>query len=413
MMNLSQQDLNMLDSDRVYLKFSQTDLQQAEPVTQAYSNQTARNNAYLNRLCLNSFVAWLREYLDLDNSSLVLPSEADLVSNWEVVNGSAIALGNTRIVLIPSEALDTEEFAVPQEWVDIPNWAADYYLAVQVDLDKHWMHIWGYTTHQTLKAKGNYDPIYRTYSLDRDYTIADLDILWVAKELCKNEREAIAALPALSSAEASSLVDRLAKPSPYFPRLEVPFAQWGALLSDDKLRQQLYEQRNEQAKLAANPLPARALVSLGQWLQNEFNEAIDAGWQALESVFGAEQPGFAFAFRNTAQIEETSIKRGKRFDLAARFGRVTVVMLLALKPELDGKVGLMAQVRPYGSDTYLPAHLKLILLSVSGAKLQEVEARSHDNFIQFPALKLDSGTRFSIQMAIDDNSVTENFVADY
>lgn len=411
-MNLSLQNLNMLDSDQVYLEFSQTDLQQAEPVMQAYSNQTARNNAYLNRLCLNSFTNWIREYLDLGNSSLVLPREADLVSTWEVVNGSAIALGNTRIILIPDETLDTEEFTVPQEWVEIPNWAADYYLAVQVDLDEQWMSVRGYTTHLTLKTKGKYDPIYRTYSLDRDYMIPDLDVLWVAKELCHNERDAIAALPVLSSDEASNLVDRLAKPSLYSPRLEVPFVQWGALLSDDQLRQQLYKQRNEQTRLAANPLPKQALVSLGQWLQNEFNEAIDAGWQALESVFGTEQPGFAFAFRNTAQIEETSTKRGKRFNLASRFGRITVVMLLALKPEPDGKVSVLAQVRPHGGEMYLPACLKLILLTASGTKLQEVEARSHDNFIQFPAFKLDPGTRFSIQMAIDDTSVTENFIAD-
>ena len=35
-------------------------------------------------------------------------------------------------MLIPSEAIDDSELEVPQEWVDIPSWAADYYLAVQI-----------------------------------------------------------------------------------------------------------------------------------------------------------------------------------------------------------------------------------------------------------------------------------------
>ena len=46
---------------------------------------------------------------------------------WEFVNGTAILLNERRVVLIPSEAIDNRELEVPQEWVDIPSWVADFY----------------------------------------------------------------------------------------------------------------------------------------------------------------------------------------------------------------------------------------------------------------------------------------------
>ncbi|TAG39467.1 MAG: DUF1822 family protein, partial [Oscillatoriales cyanobacterium] len=67
---------------------------------------------------------------------------------WEVVNGTAFQIGETRLILIPSDETELEEFCVPQEWVDIPNWSADYYLPVQVNLDgddgECWIELCGF-----------------------------------------------------------------------------------------------------------------------------------------------------------------------------------------------------------------------------------------------------------------------------
>jgi len=48
--------------------------------------------------------------------------------------------------------------------------------------------IWGYTTHLQLKSDGHYDHGDRTYCLDEDDLIDDLNILWVARQLCPQER---------------------------------------------------------------------------------------------------------------------------------------------------------------------------------------------------------------------------------
>jgi hypothetical protein len=76
---------------------------------------------------------------------------------WEMVNGSIVTVGKMRIALIPTEAVDRSELAVPQEWVDIPSWAADYYLGVQIDPDCRELTIYGFTTHQQLKNQATYD----------------------------------------------------------------------------------------------------------------------------------------------------------------------------------------------------------------------------------------------------------------
>jgi len=105
---------------------------------------------------------------------------------------------------------------VPQEWVDIPELAADYYLAVQVNPDSGGSGF-GDTTHLQLKSDGNYDPSDRTYCLDEDDLIDDLNILWVARQLCPQEptKSAITALPTLPQEQANNLLQRF--PDYYTP----------------------------------------------------------------------------------------------------------------------------------------------------------------------------------------------------
>jgi tetratricopeptide (TPR) repeat protein len=107
---------------------------------------------------------------------------------WEVINGKAIIYGNKRLVLIPSDAIDIQDFAIPQEWVDVPRLAGDYYLPIQVDLENRYLHIWGFVSRRTLKEKADYDPIYRTYYLEGDRVITNLDLLWAACQLCPDEK---------------------------------------------------------------------------------------------------------------------------------------------------------------------------------------------------------------------------------
>jgi hypothetical protein len=68
------------------------------------------------------------------------------------------------------------------------------------------------------------------------------------------------------------------------------------------------------------------------------------------------------------------------------------------------------QLHPASGQTYLPPNIKLALLSSSGATLQELKSRSQDNFIQLKRFTCPIGKNFRIQVAINDFSLTEDFL---
>ncbi|NER20852.1 MAG: DUF1822 family protein [Symploca sp. SIO1C2] len=282
-----------------------------------YSNDVARWRAYVNYLCLHSFVDWLQEEPDFQEEKLsIWPNNQANLGIWEMVNGCALELGDTRLVLIPSETTDLEQLCVPAEWLDIPNWAADYYLAVQVNLegDEDWMRVWGFTTYDKLK-QGKKDTLQHTYSLDSQDLIESLNILWVGREVCPEEKPTVAPLPTLETQQAKQLLTQLSKPTPYSPRLTIPFEHWAALLANEQWRQQLYDQRLRQSRVISSSVEylnfggnkaegrgqkaegkkeendnclselditasSQAPVSLRQWLEG----IVESGWQAAEAL---------------------------------------------------------------------------------------------------------------------------------
>ncbi|WP_414544129.1 DUF1822 family protein [Nostoc sp. CCY0012] len=235
-----------------------------------YSTAGGYQRAWLNQVCLTTFLDWLHE--EITPHARVHPQTAALPSVWEVVNGTAMSFDNSRLVLIPTLAMDVDELRVPQEWVDIPEWVADYYLGVQLNSDEGWMRVFGYTTHQQLKTLGVYDPGDRTYSLESDYLIPDLNVLWINHQLAPEEirRAPVASLPPLPQTQADNLLQRLSNADIKFPRLEVPFPLWGALIAHGGWRQHLYELRQGIVQPA----------SIGQWLQEGVsNFAQQLGWE--------------------------------------------------------------------------------------------------------------------------------------
>lgn len=262
--------LTSTDPTEVYLEIPPSDRAEGEDL--AFSNPHSRWNAHLNRLCLSAILPWLQE--EYDSRSRVYPNLTTLPSYWEFANGTAISCGGMRLVFIPGEAIDLSELRVPQEWIDIPSWIADYYLAVQVEPDEGWVRIWGYATHEQLKTTGTYDSSDRTYSLDREDLIADINVLWVARQLCPDEttQAAIAPLSSLSLVQADNLLQRLSNASEIEPQLAIPFTLWGALLEHPGWRQKLYQQR----------LGIKNSPSVLQWLQDGVSEmARQIGWQRL------------------------------------------------------------------------------------------------------------------------------------
>lgn len=224
--------------------------------SQSFATPVSQWNAYLNALCLDTLMPWFRE-----ESLTATPAlrQAGLEGIWEVVGGTVITVDGARLLLWATEVIDLDELRIPQEWVDLPTWIADYYLLVQVNPDDHWLRVGGWVTHHQLKTQGHYDWRDRTYSLDESALNPDLGALQVAHQLnpVSSTRALVAALSPLPLAQAESLLRRLSNPEILHPRLEIPFEQWGALCQHDGWRHQLMRQRRRQFDRP----------SVSQWIQ--------------------------------------------------------------------------------------------------------------------------------------------------
>jgi hypothetical protein len=401
--------------DHLWIDFSEQEQKTAWEMKQDYSCNPARWNAYMNRICISLIIRCLQEYFDLETTPTLAFSDSDNQSIWEVVNGTMINLETTKIVIIPSEAMDTEEFTVPQEWIDIPGLIANYYLAVQVNLYDRWIRIWGYATHKQLKDKGRYDQSDRTYSLDQKNIIEDLNVMWLSRKRKLTTQSEISSIPKLSLQETENILIQLAKVTDYSPRLELPFEKWAAIMNNSNWRKQLYEKRiAESNKLVAttnsvqiaNNIKIQDILQpiklkISDWLDNNFNSALELGWQTIEMFLTPEKQRFAF------RSEQAPVKQGKLIDLGVQLGGKAVVLLIAIAPETTEKVQIRIQVHPANNDQYLPANLKLSLISETGENLQTVQSRSVDNFIQLGTIKGIKGESFGVSISLENSKITE------
>jgi len=281
----------LFNPTQLVLEINEAAANRAWDQSQNAANPNSQWQKYLNQVALDTFLPWLQaEENGTAKVGFDLATQADI---WEVVNGTLINLDGAKIALIPSEAEDLSELRVPQEWIDIREWTADYYLAVQVSVDGGYVRVWGYTTHQQLKSSGNFSHGDRTYSLSDDELITDLDVLWIARELCPDEvtQAEVEPIDALAEAQTDNLIKRLGNPAQLLPRLAVPFTTWAALVQDKALVRRLAAAR--QGKTTKTPVM--------QWLrQGITNAATELGWRQIEMT-----PGTLGA-RGMASTETTS-----------------------------------------------------------------------------------------------------------
>jgi hypothetical protein len=383
----------------------------AQQQSQQCTTTSSSHRAYLNTLCLNTVLNWLQTDASEAHSweaaaAFPCPGTNFWPAFWDLVNGSVINLGHARLVLIPSEVIDDSELEVPQEWVDIPNWAGDYYLAVQVQPDHGLVRVWGYATHQELKAAARYDANDRTYCLDREHLTQDLNAFWVTYQFCANlqTKAAIAPLPELSSVQAENLIQRVANSNTAFPRLSVPFSLWGALMQQDHWRQALYQVRRGEAAIA--PLSS-SVIRLRDWFQGQFTDL----WQTVDTVLSPQQ--VAVNWRGVAQPEtlseatESTINRAKILDVGSQPGEAQIALLLALTPLDATNISIGVRISPVGNAAYLPHDVQVRLLDDTGTEIGQARA-SVTEIIQL-RFNVTQGEQFSIEITSGGTTITESF----
>ena len=150
-------------------------------------------------------------------------------------------------------------------------------------------------------------------------------------------------------------------------------------------------------------------VNLSNWFQNIF----EVGWQSMTALLGTETAQLVPSLRSGSSLKDTtgmSVKGVKLIDLGIQLQNQAVALLVTLTAITDEKVKVRVQVHPVATAAYLPSNLQLAVLSEMGEILREVRSRSLDNYIQLPHFTGKTGESFSIRLALNETSITEDFI---
>lgn len=252
-------ELESILEDQICLQIPEESQQDIWKILQGYSYPAAKWMAYLNRLTLEYLILYFRQVYDC-KVELATPEKPDSI--WEYLTGFALTIDGKRVIVIPDET-DSDEFSIPFEWVDIPEWAGEYYLAVQIRPETGWLRVFGFTTHQQIKQKAEYDEVMRTYTLPQEQIIDDIEVLLTSLAIASNQKVDVPALTAISKPQENKYLATLKQPKLYSPRLDLSPEHWATFVSDDELREKLWRMRTiESLVLQKNTEPKVTWLSL-------------------------------------------------------------------------------------------------------------------------------------------------------
>lgn len=182
---------------------------------------------------------------------------------------------------------------------------------------------------------------------------------------------------------------------------EVPLSQLRSLA---ELPEYLHQLRQVAAVAQSVVATSKTPVNLRQWLDGAF----ESGWQSIEDILGVNTL-HPVAVRSLAPLKN-GIKRAKLVNLGMQLGELTVVLSIAIGQSRDEMMSALVQLYPGPMQSRLPANVRLMMMGESGETLQQVCSRGQDNYIQLKHFRGQIGDRFSIQVARDSVSVTEDFI---
>ena len=180
-------------------------------------------------------------------------------------------------------------------------------------------------------------------------------------------------------------------------------------------------------------------VNLSQWLQNNFAEAIQAGWQTIEEIFTTATASQTFRFlgneisENSAdnlieilrtstddrslwkaadslfQMDSSNSTAGRRRAKFIELDNQTFILSIGILQKANERIAIRAQVYSQNDLTHLPLNLKMIVLDEQGAIIKEIQPQSGAISIQW-RFSGQIGDTFSVKIALNEVSITEDFV---
>lgn len=138
----------LLQQEKVWLE--QNDFDQAAKICKQVTGEVYQWQTYLNVLALRAFKRWLSERvadirINCDNCSALKPKYANLIE--AVCN---LKMGEFNLCLIAKESVWDEVVSVPKAAVDLPEFAAHFYVVMEVQEEEEQVIIRGFLRHDQL-----------------------------------------------------------------------------------------------------------------------------------------------------------------------------------------------------------------------------------------------------------------------
>lgn len=454
--------LTNINPDEIKIYLSNELKQEAWQEAKNINDEVARYRAYLNILARKTFIDWLN--LALEKEVKDKWETKDNLSIWQFVNGSVIEIDSTRIVLIPEENEDKSEISIPQEWLNVPEWVSNYYVAVQINVDDNYLCFWGYTSYQEIQSYGELDSLNRSVYLPAEYLETDLSLMILDYEYGWETAPKINTLSVLSTREKETLIKDINHN--LCPRLLVNFNKWLSLIRNPQIRYSLYENRQP--------------ISLSMWLNNQFQSTLNKGWQTLNN-FSQEYllPNFdlspEFATRSfstnqcleiiqesdnevlinnaiqtlgTSSIESefkqkaisllnnliqttddeeirwnaalslrllspqnksAGIWRAKRVNLEDESNNYSLVLVIGILPKSVKETSVFIRVYPCGKNSYLPNNLSLQIIDQEDQVFEEITSGDEDSIIQYKFWG-NLGEEFKVKLSLNFSWFIDRFL---
>jgi hypothetical protein len=336
-------------------------LEQARTLSHDSSSEALQWQTYVNALAFLGFSQWLKEKMPEQANGLGHAFMTPPVALF-IEGVCQFSLGKFKFCLIAMEHVLDEAICIPQSAVVNPEWAAHFYVALEVCQEEEQVIFRGMMQHDQVAS----------YLHRRDRQSS-------AEGCCPIPLSCFDPEPNHLLSYCRYL-DAIALPLPA-PVVENRVA---VLTSLTELQETL----------------KNAQTYLSQWLEDRVEE----GWQAIETLI---QPD-AYLALNTRNAEK-NICKGKLLNFGLKLGQQSVALLVTVNPEPEEKLNVLVQLHPIGGQRFLPPHIKLTLQSKAGETLQEAEARGQDNYIQLRSFKGSAGKRFSLEVSLLGESVKEAF----
>lgn len=443
------------------LLLSPETISRAAQLSQSVRTAERKWSAYLRSLALSGFEQWLEQRApDVpfrgDRHWLQDPTFA---SSIDAVCGLEAGAFSLCLVATPNADLPV---AVPQGAIELAEFAAQFYVLVEVWEEEGWVRVWGGVSRdrllkqietRQLTANPNWTYLFPAdaFELEPDDLLLQLRCLdadAIAQPVAEPGRSISPQLRAKLTAVGTQLLQSE-------PWQILSWEEAAMLLRDPEAMAGL-----SAPEIAPKPQPTQ----LQNWIegilghawsllgtfppsarlqfcgQTGFADTLEHIRQDIAQLY-ASQPGklaservvppnlsdgdaLAHLIRSTddegirrqavdllQQIEPGHLLFGatRERDLSLDFHGEAIALRVMVIPRWDERYSVLLRVYPTRDRRFLPAGLQLIVLDETGNELAAHTARDRDDWMDRPLI-VEVGDRFGIRIALNESSVTETFV---